>query len=132
MAEFDFNRELGVNPAGITRFGQIRTEDGDNVTIDSFETFEGDGSIALSDVFNLTYGSTGTATFILHPEYFGVSGYIVFNSAGDIVVEADVFKMTRRKPIEATLAVTAGDTATLYIKRTDRSATEYRLTVAVA
>ena len=35
MAEVTFNRELGAAPAGITRFGQYRSENGGNVTVNS-------------------------------------------------------------------------------------------------
>jgi len=45
VAETTFNRELGAAPAGITRFGQIRTNDGLDVTINSYRAFAGDGKL---------------------------------------------------------------------------------------
>ena len=82
MAQTTFNRELGAAPAGITRFGQIRTEDGSNVTVNSYRTFAGDGSFPLSDVYKVTYGSTGLVTYNLDAEAFAVSGITVIGADG--------------------------------------------------
>lgn len=131
MAETTFNRELGAAPAGITRFGQIRTNDGLDVTISSYRAFAGDGKYPLSDVFEITYGDNGTATFLL-AESFGVSGFTVVGSDG---VEDGTYtapKTTRRTSGGIGIPATSGDTATVYIHRSDRSASEYRLTMLVA
>jgi hypothetical protein len=82
VAQTTFNRELGAAPAGITRFGQIRTEDGSNVTVNSYRTFAGDGSFPLSDVYKVTYGSTGLVTYNLDAEAFAVSGITVIGADG--------------------------------------------------
>lgn len=131
MAETTFNRELGAAPAGITRFGQVRTDDGLNVTIDSYRAFAGDGIYPLSDVFEITYGATGTGTFLL-AESFGITGFTVVGSDG---VEDGTYtapKTTRRTSGGIGISVSSGDTATLYIHRSDRSASEYRLTMLVS
>lgn len=131
MAETTFNRELGANPAGISRFGQIRTSDGLNVTVDSYRSFAGDGKYPLSDVYEITYGSSGTATFLL-TESFGITGFTVVGSDG---VEDGTYtapKTTRRQSGGIGISATSSDTATLYIHRSDRSASEYRLTMLVA
>ena len=131
MAETTFNRELGAAPAGISRFGQIRTSDGLNVTVDSYRSFAGDGKYPLSDVYEITYGSSGTATFLL-AESFGITGFTVVGSDG---VEDGTYtapKTTRRLSGGIGISATSSDTATLYIHRSDRSASEYRLTMLVA
>ena len=132
MAETTFNRELGAAPAGISRFGQIRTQDGLNVTVNSYRSFAGDGKYPLSDVYEVTYGGTGTATFLLDAEAFGVSGITIVGSDGVEDGTAKAPKMTRRQSRGVAFPVTSGDTATLYIHRTDRSASEYRVTALVA
>jgi hypothetical protein len=132
VAETTFNRELGAAPAGISRFGQIRTQNGLNVTINSFRSFAGDGKYPLSDVYEITYGSTGTATFLLDAEAFGVSGITVVGSDGVEDGTAKAPKMTRRQGSGVAFSATSGDTATLYVHRTDRSASEYRVTALVA
>jgi len=66
VAETTFNRELGAAPAGISRFGQIRTEDGGNITVGSFREFAGDRkSFELADVYKVTSSVTGTGTVTL-------------------------------------------------------------------
>ena len=132
MAETTFNRELGAAPAGISRFGQIRTQNGLNVTVNSYRSFAGDGKYPLSDVYEVTYGSTGTATFLLDAEAFRVSGITVVGSDGVEDGTAKAPKMTRRQNIGVAFPATSGDTATLYVHRTDRSASEYRGTALVA
>ena len=132
MAETTFNRELGAAPAGISRFGQIRTQNGLNVTVNSYRSFAGDGKYPLSDVYEITYGSTGTATFLLDAEAFGVSGITVVGSDGAEDGTAEAPKMTRRQSSGVAFPATSGDTATLYVHRTDRSASEYRVTALVA
>jgi hypothetical protein len=131
MAEATFNRELGAAPAGISRFGQIRTDNGSNVTINSYRSFAGDGSYPLADVFEVTYGASGTATFLLDAEAFGVSGITVVGSDGVEDGTAKAPKKTRRSSSGVAFSVTSGDTATLYVNRTDRSAAEYRVTAFV-
>ena len=74
MAEVTFNREIGAAPEGITRFGQVRTSNGSNVTINNYRSFAGDGSFPLADVYQITYGTTGTATVTLTAEAFAVRG----------------------------------------------------------
>lgn len=132
MAETTFNRELGAAPAGISRFGQIRTQNGLNVTVNSYRSFAGDGKYPLSDVYEVTYGSSGLATFLLDAEAFGVSGITVVGSDGVEDGTAKAPKMTRRQNIGVAFPATSGDTATLYVHRTDRSASEYRVTAFVA
>lgn len=132
MAEATFNRELGAAPAGITRFGQFRTDDGSNVTVDSYRTFAADGILGLADVYEVTYGATGTATFTLDPEAFGVSGVAVFKADGTVGAEIKAPKMSRRSSTSATYSVNSADTATVYVYRKGRSETEYRIQAAVA
>jgi hypothetical protein len=131
MAETTFNRELGAAPAGITRFGQIRTQDGLDVTINSYRAFAGDGKYPLSDVFEITYDSTGLATFLLSEE-FGITGFTVVGSDGEEDGTYTAPKTTRRSSGGIAFSVTSSDTATVYIHRSDRSASEYRLTIFVS
>lgn len=132
MAEVTFNRELGAAPEGITRFGQFRTSNGSNVTVDSFKTFEGDGSFPLADVYQITYGTSGTATITLTAEAFAVRGVRVYKADGTLAGEAKAPKLSRRASASFTYSVTNADTATVYVDRTDRSATEYRVTLSAA
>jgi hypothetical protein len=132
MAEATFNRELGAAPAGISRFGQIRTDDGDNVTVNSYRTFAGDGSYPLADVFEITYGATGTATLGLNGDAFAVRGIRVIASDGTLAGEIESVKTSRRLASVTTFSVTSGDTASIYVDRTGRSESEYRVTIAVA
>ena len=132
MAEATFNRELGATPAGITRFGQFRTDDGSNVTVDSYRSFAGDGSLGLADVYSLTYGSTGTATITLDPEAFGVSGVEIYKADGTLAGEVEAPKLSRRASASVSYSVSSSDTATVYVYRKGRSETEYRLQAAVA
>jgi hypothetical protein len=127
MAEATFNRELGAAPAGITRFGQFRTDDGSNVTVDSYRTFAADGGLGLADVYELTYGATGVATVYLDPEAFGVSGIAVYKADGTLAGEIDAPKTTRRSGAGVAYSVSSSDTATVYVYRKGRSETEYRL-----
>jgi len=132
MAEATFNRELGAAPAGITRFGQFRTDNGSNVTVDSFRSFAGDGSLNLADVYDLTYGSTGTATITLDAEAFGVSGVAVYKADGTLAGELDAPKISRRISASFSYNVNSSDTATVYVYRKGRSETEYRVQASVA
>lgn len=127
MAEATFNRELGAAPAGITRFGQFRTDDGSNVTVDSYRTFAADGGLGLADVYELTYGATGLATISLDPEAFGVSGIAVYKADGTLAGEIDAPKTTRRYGAGVAYSVSSSDTATVYVYRKGRSEIEYRL-----
>jgi len=132
MAEATFNRELGAAPAGISRFGQIRTDDGDNVTVSSYRAYAGDGSYPLADVFNITYGSTGTATLTLQGGAFGISDVRVIAADGTLAGEIEAPKISRRTDVSTTFSVTSGATASIYVDRTGRSESEYRMTIAVA
>jgi len=132
MAEVTFNRETGVAPEGITRFGQFRTLNGNNVTIGNYRSFAGDGGLGLADVFNLTFGTSGTATITLDAEAFAVSKVEVYKADGTVAGSAEAPKITRRSSSSFTYSVTNGDTATLYVFRTGRSETEYRVTVTAA
>jgi len=132
MAEATFNRELGAAPAGITRFGQFRTDDGLNVTVNSYRTFAGDGSLDLADVYEVTYGSTGTATVLLGAGAFGVSGVDIYKADGTLAGSIEAPKCTRRTGAGVGYSVTSGDTATIYVLRKGRSESEYYLTALVA
>lgn len=132
MAEVTFNRETGVAPEGITRFGQFRTLDGGNVTIGDYRSFAGDGSLGLADVFSLTFGTTGTATITLDADAFAVSKVQVYKADGTVAGTADAPKLTRRSSSSFTYSVNSGDTGTLYVFRTGRSETEYRVTATAA
>ena len=132
MAEATFNRELGAGPTGITRFGQLLTDDGLNVTVNSYRSFAADGNYGLADVYELTYGSTGTATVLLNAEAFGVSGIAVYKADGSLAGEVNAPKTTRRTGAGVGYSVTSGDTATVYVLRKGRSESEYRLTALVA
>ena len=131
MAEATFNRELGAAPTGITRFGQLLTDDGLNVTVNSYRSFAADGNYGLADVYELTYGSTGNATVLLNAESFGVSGIAVYKADGSLAGEANAPKTTRRTSAGVGYSVTSGDTATVYVLRKGRSESEYRLTALV-
>lgn len=131
MAEATFNRELGAAPTGITRFGQLLTDDGLNVTVNSYRSFAADGNYGLADVYELTYGSTGNATVLLNAEAFGVSGIAVYKADGSLAGEVNAPKTTRRTGAGVGYPVTSGDTATVYVLRKGRSESEYRLTALV-
>jgi len=132
MAEATFNRELGAAPAGITRFGQFRTQDGSNVTVDSYREFAGDGSYELADVYEVTYGTTGTATITINAEAFGIRGVAVYKSDGTLAGEVDATKTSRRTSAEVTYSVSSSETASIYVFRKGRSGSEYRLTATAA
>lgn len=132
MAEATFNRELGAAPAGITRFGQFRTQNGSNVTVNSFREFAGDGAYGLADVYQVTYGTTGTATITLSAEAFGVAGIAVYKSDGTLAGEVEAPKTSRRTSATLTYSVTNASTASIYVFRKGRSETEYRLTATAA
>jgi hypothetical protein len=132
MAEVTFNREAGAAPAGITRFRQFRTTDGSNVTINSFRSFAGDGSYPLADVYEITFGTSGTASFSLAAGNFAARGYRIYDATGVLKGSAEAPKTSRRLSADLSFSVTSGDTATVYVDRSDRSSTEYRLTVTAA
>lgn len=132
MAEATFNRELGAAPVGITRFGQFRTGDGSNVTVNSYRSFASDGSFGLADVYSVTYGATGTATITLDPKAFGVAGVAVYKADGTLAGEVQAPKISRRTSAALTYSVNSTDTATVYVYRKGRSETEYRLQASVA
>lgn len=132
MAEIVFNRELGAAPAGITRFGQTRTEDAGNVTIESVRRFAADGLFPLADVCEIEYGATGTASISLNAGSFGIRGLRVYDASGELKAEIPSPKRTRRVAASATYSVTNGDTATIYIDRSERGSADYRVTVTAA
>jgi len=132
MAEVTFNREIGAAPEGITRFGQIRTSDGNNVTVDSYRSYAAHGSLDIADVFELTYGTTGTATITLDAEAFAVDKVNVYEADGTLAGSAEAPKISRRDTSSFTYSVTSGDTASLFVFRSGRSETEYRVTIAAA
>jgi len=130
MAEVTFNRELGVNPTpAITRFGQFRQQDASNVTITRYREYAADGSFPLADVYSITYGASGPCLFTLFAGAVGVRGFRVINSSGVEVVNVKSPKITRRQNVGATLTVSSGDTATLYVDRSSRSPATYRMTM---
>ena len=131
MAEATFNRELGAAPAGITRFGQFRTNDGLNVTVDSYRSFAADGNYGLADVYEITYGASGTATILLNAEAFGVAGIAVYKADGTLAGEVNAPKTSRRTGIGIAYNVTSADTTTVYILRKGRSESEYRVTAYI-
>ena len=63
MAQVTFNRELGANPAGITRFAQYRTEDGGNVTVNSTVEDTSEGSEKRADKHGVTRGCAGCSSW---------------------------------------------------------------------
>ena len=131
MAEATFNRELGAAPAGITRVGQFRTDDGLNGTVDSYRSFAADGNYGLADVYEITYGASGTATILLNAEAFGVAGIAVYKADGTLAGEVNAPKTSRRTGIGIAYGVTSADTATVYILRKGRSESEYRVTAYI-
>lgn len=132
MAEVTFNRETGAAPEGITRFGQIRTSNGSNVTVNSYKSFAGDGSLGLADVYQITYGTTGSATISIDAEAFGVSKVDVYKADGTLAGSAEAPKTTRRSSSSFSYSVSSSDTATVYVFRTGRSETEYRVQMSAA
>lgn len=132
MAEVTFNREIGAAPEGITRFGQIRTSNANNVTVTSYRSFSADGNLGIADVFELEYGTTGTATITLDAEAFAVNKVDVYEADGTLAGSAEAPKISRRDTASFTYSVTSGDTASLYVFRTGRSETEYRVTITAA
>jgi hypothetical protein len=130
MAEVTFNRELGANPTPhITRFGQFRQQDASNVTITDYSEYAAEGSFPLADVYKITYGASGPCLFTLFAGAVGVTGFRVINSSGVEVVNVQNPKITRRENVGATLTVSSGDTASLYVDRSSRSPATYRLTM---
>lgn len=132
MAEVTFNRELGAAPEGITRFGQIRTSNGNNVTINSYRSFAGDGSLSLADVFEVTFGTTGVATVTIQPEAFAVKGVAAYKADGTLGGSVEASKLSRRDFPSFAYNVNSGDTATIYVFRSGRSETEYYVTITAA
>jgi hypothetical protein len=93
---------------------------------------QGDGSYPLADVFNITYGSTGTATLTLQGGAFGISGVRVIAADDTVAGEIETPKISRRTDTSTTFSATSGATASIYVDRTGRSESEYRVTIAVA
>ena len=93
MAETTFNRELGAAPAGITRFGQLRTEDGGNVTVDATREFASDGSYETADVFTVTSSATGTGTVTLFAGSKSVGKVFILSGVnGSVLGEVDALR----------------------------------------
>jgi len=65
----------------------------------------------------------------LTAEAFAVKGVRVFKSDGTLAGEAEAPKLTRRIDSSFTYSVTNNDTATVYVDRSARSSTEYRVTI---
>jgi len=129
VAETTFNRELGAAPAGISRFGQIRTEDGGNITVDSFREFAGDGSFELADVYKVTSSVTGTGTVTLQAGSKNVGRiFIISGVNGSVLGEVEAPKISNRSDVSFTFSVGASLQNELYVTKTDRSPCEYRVT----
>ena len=65
----------------------------------------------------------------LTAEAFAVRGVRVFKSDGTLAGEAVAPKLTRRIDVSFTYSVTNNETATVYVDRSARSSTEYRVTI---
>ena len=63
---------------------------------------------------------------------FAVRGVRVLKANGTVAGEAVAPKITRRANSSFTYSVTNNETATVYVDRSDRSATEYRVTITAA
>ena len=133
MAETTFNRELGAAPAGITRFGQLRTEDGGNVTVDATREFASDGSYETADVFTVTSSATGTGTVTLFAGSKSVGKVFILSGVNRSVLgEVDAPKISNRSDVSFTFSVGASIANYLYVTKTDRSPCEYRVTYTAA
>jgi|TARA_R100000084_G_C4637599_1_gene141910 hypothetical protein len=133
VAETTFNRELGAAPAGITRFGQLRTDDGGNVTINATREFASDGSFETSDVFSVTSSATGTGTVTLFAGSKSVGKvFILSGTDGSVLGEVAAPKISNRSDVSFTFSVGADIENYLYVTKLDRSPCEYRVTYTAA
>lgn len=133
MAQFTFNRELGVNPAGITRFRQYRTEDGGNVTVNYITEDTTEGSEPRADLFAVTSSATGTGTVTLQAGSHAVGRiYIRSGTDGTVMGEVEAPKISNRQDVSFTFSVGATIENYLYVEKKDRSPCVYRVTYTAA
>ena len=133
MAQVTFNRELGAAPAGITRFGQYRSEDGGNVTVNSTVEDTSEGTFKRSDKYGVTSSATGTGTVILQSGAQAVNRVFIMSGVyGSILGEVDSPKISNRTDVSFTFSVGASIENYLYVEKTDRSPCVYRVTYTAA
>jgi len=133
MAEVTFNRELGAAPAGITRFGQYRSEDGGNITVNSTTEDTSEGSRKRADKYAVTSSATGTGTVTLFAGSEAVRRvYILSGTDGSVLGEVDAPKTSGRSDVSFTFSVGASIENYLYVEKTDRSPSVYRVTYTAA
>ena len=133
MAEVTFNRELGAAPAGITRFGQYRSEDGGNVTVSSTTENTSEGSNLRSDKYNVVSSTTGTGTVTVSADSKNIRRvYVQSGVDGSILGEVAAPKISTRDDVSFTFSVAASVANYLYVEKTDRSPCVYRVTYTAA
>lgn len=133
MAEFNFNRELGANPEGITRFRQNRSADGGNITINYTTEDTSEGSKGRADLYAVTSSATGTGTVTLQAGSSAVSRvYIRSGADGTVMGELNSPKISNRQDVSFTFSVGASVENYLYVEKTDRSPCVYRVTYTAA
>lgn len=133
MAEVTFNRELGAAPAGITRFGQYRSQDGGNVTIGSTTEDTSEGSNLRSDKYNVVSSTTGTGTVTVSADSKNIRRvYVQSGVDGSILGEVAAPKISNRSDVSFTFSVAASVANYLYVEKTDRSPCVYRVTYTAA
>lgn len=133
MAEVTFNRELGAAPAGITRFGQYRSDDGGNVTVNSTLEDTSEGTFKRADKYGVTSSATGTGTVTLTAGSQAVKRvFIMSGTDGSILGEVDSPKISNRTDVSFTFSVGASIENYLYVEKTDRSPCVYRVTYTAA
>ena len=133
MAQVTFNRELGANPAGITRFAQYRNEDGNNVTVNSTVENTSEGSEKRADKYGVTSSVTGTGTVTLQAGSQNVGRiYIRSGVNGSVLGEVNAPKISNRSDVSFTFDVGASLENFLYVEKTDRSPCVYRVTYTAA
>ena len=133
MAQVTFNRELGANPAGITRFAQYRTEDGGNVTVNSTIEDTSEGSEKRADKHGVTSSVTGTGTVTLQAGSQNVGRvYIRSGINGGVLGEVHSPKISNRQDVSFTFSVGGSIENFLYVEKTDRSPCVYRGTYTAA
>ena len=133
MAQVTFNRELGAAPAGITRFGQYRSEDGGNVTVNSTVEDTSEGTFKRSDKYGVTSGVTGTGTVTLQAGSMSVKRVFIMSGIdGSILGEVNSPKMSNRTDVSFEFSVGGSIENYLYVEKTDRSPCVYRVTYTAA
>ena len=133
MAEVTFNRELGAAPAGITRFGQYRSEDGSNITINSTTEDTSEGSRKRADKYAVTSSVTGTGTVTLFAGSEAVRRvYILSGTDGSVLGEVAAPETSGRTDVSFTFSVGASIENYMYVEKTDRSPSVYRVTYTAA